>query len=144
MTEEQALELIRSTFDDKLMHDEKRRVFRMLENKAKEMLRLLGVEKALEPHEERMKWFYDFVHIPGDSIFVSMQYVFFVARGDRLRDPDTIRFHLNRIYQALFTPAGLKNPVIPDMFWSSPLGIACKVCEEGYGAVLDILAEVEV
>jgi hypothetical protein len=131
MTQEQAFAITRQCFTDDVMVGEKRRVFRMMQNKTAELLAELGLGNVLAPHLERMKYFQQFVHIPGDSIFASIQYVFNLARGEREADPAMTQVHVKRIYRALFTPAGLKNPVIPEMFWESPLGIACLIAEKG-------------
>lgn len=142
-TPERAYEILQEVYTDKVMQEEKRRVFQKIQNQLKHFLRCLAVDNALEPHEERMKFFKDFAFMPGDNIFWSMQYLFNMARGEREIDRHETEMHLERVYQALFTPAGLKRPVIPEMFWETPLGIACQIAEKGIESVYPLLDEIE-
>ncbi|PWA13077.1 hypothetical protein DCC39_02815 [Pueribacillus theae] len=142
-TPERAYAILQEIYTDKLMQDEKRRVFQKVRNQLKQFLKYLAIDDALLPYEARMKLFKDFAFMPGDTIFWSMQYLFNMARGEREADWNETEMHLNRIYQALFTPAGLKKPVIPDSFWNTPLGIACKIAEKGIESVYPILEEIE-
>lgn len=142
-TPEQAYEKLREIYTDQLMQEEKRWVLRLLENRLRRMLRDLGLEQILEPHEQRLFFFRQFAHIPGDSIFDSIQYVFNLVRGQKEADPGVTQFHLKRIYDALFTPPGMKNPTIPESFWLTPLGIACQVAEKGVEKVYPLLEALE-
>ena len=142
-TPEKAYEKLQEIYTDQLMQEEKRWVLRMLENRLRRLLKDLGLEQILEPHEQRLFFFRQFAHIPGDSIFDSMQYVFNLARGRKETDPEVTKYHLKRIYDALFVPPGLKNPAIPETFWLRPLGIACQVAEKGVEAVYHLLDELE-
>ncbi|MFO7263744.1 MAG: hypothetical protein C0P68_006385 [Bacillota bacterium] len=142
-TPEKAYEKLREIYTDQLMQEEKRRVLRLLENRLRRLLSDLGMESILEPHEQRLLFFRQFAHIPGDSIFDSMQYVFNLARGRQEVDPSVTQFHLKRIFDALFTPPGLKNPTIPESFWQTPLGIACQVAAKGVESVYHLLDELE-
>ncbi len=142
-TPEKAYEKLQEIFTDQLMQDEKRWVMRLLENRLRRLLHDLGLEHILDPHEQRLYFFRQFAHIPGDSIFDSIQYVFNLARGRKETDPEVTRRHLERIYGALFTPPGLKNPTIPETFWLRPLGVACQVAEKGVAAVYPLLDELD-
>lgn len=142
-TPEKAFEKLQEIYTDKLMQDEKRWVLRLLENRLRRLLQDLGIEEALEPYEKRLTFFREFAHIPGDSIFDSIQYVFNLVRGNKEPDPGVTQMHLNRIYHALFTSPGLKNPCIPETFWMTPLGIACQVAEKGVESVYPLLDELE-
>ncbi len=142
-TPEKAFEKLQEIYTDKLMQDEKRWVLRLLENRLRRLLQDLGLEQILAPYEERLTFFRQFAHIPGDSIFDSIQYVFNLARGRKEVDPGVTQIHLNRIYNALFTPPGLKNPNIPETFWMTPLGIACRVAEKGVESVYPLLDQLE-
>lgn len=142
-TPEKAYAKLQEIFTDKLMQEEKQRVYNKLENRLRKMLELMGVGQALEPYETKMRFFKEFVHIPGDSIFLSMQILFNIARGERPSDPEMVRFHLDRVYELLFTPAGLRTPQIPEMFWSTPLGVACQIAEKGVESVYPLLDEIE-
>jgi len=142
-TPERAYDILQEVYTDQLMQEEKRRGFQKIQNQLKEFLRCLAVEQALQPYEERMKLFKDFAFMPGDNIFWSMQYLFNMARGEREMDRNETERHLKRIYRALFTSAGLKKPVIPDSFWETPLGIACRIAEKGIESVYPMLDEIE-
>ena len=142
-TPEKAYAKLQEIYTDKVMQEEKRRVFDMLERRLRKMLNLMGLDKALEPYETKMKFYQEFVRIPGDSIFLSMQILFNIARGERPTDPEMVRMHLDRVYELLFTPAGLRTPQIPEMFWSTPLGVACQIAEKGVESVYPLLDEIE-
>lgn len=142
-TPERAYAILQDVYTDKLMQEEKRKVFQKLKNQVTHFLQYLAVDHALQPYEERMKLFKDFAFMPGDTIFWSMQYLFNLARGEKEIDRNETEMHLQRIYRALFTPAGLRQPTIPETFWETPLGIACMIAEKGIESVYPILAEVE-
>ena len=142
-TPERAYAILQEVYTDKLMQDEKRKVFQKLKNQLTQFLQYLAVDDALVPYEKRMKLFKDFAFMPGDTIFWSMQYLFNLARGEKEVDRSETEMHLQRIYRALFTPAGLRTPTIPESFWETPLGIACLIAEKGIESVYPILAEVE-
>lgn len=142
-TPERAYAILQEVYTDKLMQEEKRKVFQKLKNQLTQLLQYLAVDDALLPYEERMKLFKDFAFMPGDTIFWSMQYLFNLARGENEVDRNETEMHLQRVYRSLFTPAGLRTPTIPESFWETPLGIACLIAEKGIEAVYPILAEVE-
>ena len=142
-TPERAYAILQEVYTDKLMQDEKRKVFQKIKNQLTQFLQYLAVDDALKPYEERMKLFKDFAFMPGDNIFTSMQYLFNLARGEKEVDRNETERHLQRVYRALFIPAGLKTPTIPESFWETPLGIACLIAEKGIEAVYPILEEVE-
>jgi hypothetical protein len=140
---DRAYEMTRQLYDDEVMIEEKRRVYRMLHRKTAGLLELIGCSQALSPYNDKMKAYKQFVHIPGESIFASMQYLFNIARGDREADTSITKLHVARIYDALFTPAGLTNPDIPSMFWQTPLGLACLIGEKGIEAAFPLLEQME-
>ncbi|MYL49631.1 hypothetical protein GLV98_09035 [Halobacillus litoralis] len=142
-TKETAFTKLQEIYNDKVMQDEKRRVFQQVHNHLQQHLDDLAVQSGLkEKAQEQLKFFKEYTFMPGDNLFQSMRYVFLIARGEKERDPEETRQHLNRIYRSLYQPAGLKNPYIPDSFWETPLGVACLVAEEGVDAVYPILDEV--
>lgn len=142
-TKTTAYEKLQEIYTDRVMQDEKRRVFQQVYRHLLEHLDDLAVKSGLkEKAEEQLKFFKEYTFMPGDNLFQSMRYVFLIARGEKERDPEETRQHLNRIYRSLYQPAGLKNPYIPDSFWETPLGVACLVAEEGVEAVYPVLDEV--
>ncbi|GEL78437.1 hypothetical protein [Tenuibacillus multivorans] len=141
-TREEAFDFLKTVYTDDVMQDEKRRVFKMLNRQLYERLDDLAINQALsERSEKQLRLFKEFTFMPGDNIFQSMRYLFLMARGEKERDRRTTEEHLNRIYQSLFQAAAMKNPVIPDSFWETPLGIACTIAEKGVEAVYPILDE---
>ncbi|SDH44330.1 hypothetical protein [Alteribacillus bidgolensis] len=143
MTEEKAYKILQRVYTDELMQQEKRRVLRLLYRHIKEQLNVLGIRDQLESANNKLERFKEFTYIPGDNILKSMQYVFNAARGERNTNKDEARLHLQRIYKTLYQPAGRKRPVIPEHFWSTPLGAACLVTEGGVETIFDLLKEVE-
>ncbi|WP_181347668.1 hypothetical protein [Thalassobacillus sp. CUG 92003] len=143
-THDQAYAKLQEIYTDKVMQDEKRRVFQDVYRHLFEHLDDLEVKKGLKEEAERqLKFFKEYTFMPGDNLFQSMRYVFLVARGEKEKDRQETYQHVQRIYRALFQPAGLKNPVIPDSFWSTPIGVACTVAEKGVEAVYPVLDEVK-
>ncbi|MBN8236154.1 hypothetical protein JF544_12890 [Halobacillus kuroshimensis] len=138
-----AFEKLQEIYTDKVMQDEKRRIFQMVYRHLHGHLDDLAVETGLtEKAEKQLKFFKEYTFMPGDNLFQSMRWVFLVARGEKPKEAEETREHLNRIYRSLYQPAGLKNPAIPESFWETPLGVACLVAEEGVEAVYPILDEV--
>lgn len=142
-TPERAYAILQEVYTDQVMQAEKRRVFQKVRNQVKQFLRYLAVDDALLPYEERMKLFKDYAFMPGDTIFSSMQYLFNLARGEHEKDRLETEMHLDRVYHALFTPAGSRQPVIPESFWETPLGLACRIAEKGIESVYSFLNEIE-
>ncbi len=143
-TPEEAHEKLQEIYTDEVMQNEKRRVFQQVYRHLYEHLEDLAVKDAIkEDAEERMQLYKNFTFMPGDNLFQSMRYVFLLARGEKERDRAVTQQHLHRIYRALFSAAGLKNPIIPDSFWETPLGVSCLVAEKGVEAVYPILDEIE-
>lgn len=142
-TKESAYEKLQDIYTDRVMQDEKRRVFQQVYRHLHEHLGDLAVQSGLkEEAEKQLQFFKEYTFMPGDNLFQSMRYVFFLARGERKGDHIETQEHLNRIYKVLYQPAGLKNPYIPDSFWETPLGVACLVAEEGVESVYPILDEI--
>ncbi|WP_411954148.1 hypothetical protein ACKXGF_13125 [Alkalibacillus sp. S2W] len=142
-TREQAYDLLKTVYTDDVMQQEKRRVFKLLYNQLYERLDDLAINQAIsEQAEKQLYLFKNFTFMPGDNIFQSMRYMFLIARGEKELDRQTTREHLDRIYKSLYQPAGLKNPVIPDHFWETPIGIACHIAEEGVEAVYPLLDDI--
>ncbi len=142
-TKESAFEKLQEVYTDRVMQDEKRRIFQQVYRHLNEHLKDLAVPKAIkEESQKQLKFFKEYTFMPGDNLFQSMRYVFLLARGEREKSQQETVEHLQRIYRSLFQPAGLKNPYIPDSFWNTPLGTACLVAEEGVEAVYPILDEI--
>ncbi len=142
-TKETAFEKLQSIYTDKVMQEEKRRIFQQVYRHLHEHLDDLAVGSGLKQEaEKQLKFFKEYTFMPGDNLFQSMRYVFLLARGERETDSQTTEQHINRIYRALFQPAGLKNPYIPDSFWSTTLGVACLVAQKGVESVYPILDEI--
>ncbi|MCP3031028.1 hypothetical protein LF817_06690 [Halobacillus sp. A1] len=142
-TKEAAFLKLQDIYTDKVMQDEKRRIFQQVYRHLHGHLDDLAVNTGLkEEAEKQLKFFKEYTFMPGDNLFQSMRYVFLLARGEKELDLQETERHLNRIYRSLFQPAGLKNPYIPDSFWSTPLGAACLVAQEGVEAVYPILDEI--
>ncbi|MGP4076178.1 hypothetical protein [Halobacillus sp. K22] len=142
-TKDKAYEKLQEIYTDKVMQDEKRRIFQQVYNHLHEHLDDLAVKSGLkEDSLKQLKFFKEYTFMPGDNLFQSMRYVFLLARGEREREPQETSQHLSRIYRALFQPAGLKNPYIPESFWKTPLGVACSVAEDGVESVYPVLDEV--
>ncbi|MFD1019952.1 hypothetical protein [Thalassobacillus hwangdonensis] len=142
-TPESAYEKFQGIYTDKVMQEEKRRVFKQVYNHLYRHLDDLQANNGLkEEVEKKLQFFKEYTFMPGDNVFQAMRHVFLQARGERKRDPQADEMHLNRIYRALFQPAALKNPVIPDSFWETPLGVACLVTEKGIEAAYPILDEI--
>lgn len=143
-TPERAFELLQQIYTDEVMQNEKRRVFQQVYRHLYEHLEDLGAKDAVkEDVEERMQLYKAYTFMPGDNLFQSMRYVFLLARGQKEEDRAETQAHLHRIYRALFTAAGVKNPTIPESFWETPLGVSCLVAEKGVEAVYPILDEIE-
>ncbi|WP_173918446.1 hypothetical protein [Halobacillus sp. Marseille-Q1614] len=143
-TKEAAFLKLQEIYTDKVMQDEKRRIFQQVYRHLYEHLEDLAVKSGLkEETKKQLKLFKEYTFMPGDNLFQSMRYVFLIARGEKETDPAVTQSHLKRIYRSLFQPAGLKNPYIPDSFWTTPLGVACTVAEKGVEAVYPILDEIE-
>ncbi|KHE67656.1 hypothetical protein [Halobacillus sp. BBL2006] len=142
-SKDKAFEKLQEIYTDRVMQDEKRRIFQQVYRHLHEHLEDLAVTNGLkEEAEKQLKFFKEYTFMPGDNLFQSMRYVFLLARGERETSPQETLQHLNRIYKALFQPSGLKNPYIPDSFWETPLGVACLIAEEGIEAVYPILDEI--
>jgi recombinational DNA repair protein (RecF pathway) len=142
-SKDKAFEKLQEIYTDRVMQDEKRRIFQQVYRHLHEHLEDLAVTNGLkEEAEKQLKFFKEYTFMPGDNLFQSMRYVFLLARGERETNPQETQQHLSRIYEALFQPAGLKNPYIPDSFWETPLGVACLIAEEGIEAVYPILDEI--
>ncbi|MGI8313509.1 hypothetical protein [Halobacillus mangrovi] len=142
-SKDKAFEKLQEIYTDRVMQDEKRRIFQQVYRHLHEHLDDLAVKGGLkEEAEKQLKFFKEYTFMPGDNLFQSMRYVFLIARGEGETDPQITQQHLNRIYKALFQPSGLKNPYIPDSFWDTPLGVACLIAEEGVEAVYPILDEI--
>ncbi|MGP4059289.1 hypothetical protein [Halobacillus sp. H74] len=142
-SKDSAYEKLQEIYTDRVMQDEKRRIFQLVYRHLNEHLEDLAVKSGLkEKAEKQLKFFKEYTFMPGDNLFQSMRYVFLLARGENGEEREVTRQHLNRIYRSLYQPAGLKNPYIPDSFWETPLGVACLVAEEGVEAVYPILDEV--
>lgn len=142
-SKESAYEKLQEIYTDRVMQDEKRRIFQLVYRHLNEHLEDLAVKSGLkEKAEKQLKLFKEYTFMPGDNLFQSMRYVFLLARGENGEEQEVTRQHLNRIYRSLYQPAGLKNPYIPDSFWETPLGVACLVAEEGVEAVYPILDEI--
>ena len=143
-TREEAFDFLKELYDDQIMQQEKRRVFKMLHRKLYERLDDLAINQAISEKAERQLYlFKEFTFMPGDNIFQSMRYLFLIARGEMEIDRQLTRKHLQRVYQSLFQPAALKNPIIPESFWETPLGIACQIAENGVEAVYPLLTEMK-
>ncbi|MFG6147199.1 hypothetical protein [Halobacillus sp. B23F22_1] len=142
-TKETAFAKLQDIYTDKVMQDEKRRIFQQIYRHLYEHLDDLAVKTGMkEDAEKQLKLFKEYTFMPGDNLFQSMRYVFLIARGEKETDPNETERHLNRIYRALFQPAGLKNPYIPDSFWTTTLGVACLVAQEGVESVYFVLDEI--
>ncbi|GGF20924.1 hypothetical protein GCM10010954_19600 [Halobacillus andaensis] len=142
-TKKTAFAKLQDIYTDKVMQDEKRRIFQQVYRHLYEHLDDLAVKKGMkEEAEKQLKLFKEYTFMPGDNLFQSMRYVFLIARGEKETDPNETERHLNRIYRALFQPAGLKNPYIPDSFWTTTLGVACLVAQEGVESVYPLLDEI--
>ncbi|MCP3027441.1 hypothetical protein [Halobacillus sp. A5] len=142
-TKETAFAKLQEIYTDKVMQEEKRRIFQQIYRHLYEHLDDLAVKSGLkEEAEKQLKFFKEYTFMPGDNMFQSMRYVFLLARGEKEHDPGETERHLRRIYRSLFQPAGLKNPYIPDSFWSTTLGVACLVAQEGVESVYPILDEI--
>ncbi|PSL50614.1 hypothetical protein B0H94_103227 [Salsuginibacillus halophilus] len=143
-TQTEAFHLLQNIYTNEVMMDEKRRIFRMLYRHMMEQLSYLHMQSIVtEKAKDRMRYFRLYAYMPGENIFKSMQHVFNTARGEKVHDRAETNRHVQNIYCALYKPAGLKNPVIPDEFWNTPIGTACLVAEHGPGAVEEILNDVE-
>ncbi|WP_082232532.1 hypothetical protein [Halobacillus massiliensis] len=143
-TKESAYLKLQEIYTDKVMQEEKRRIFQQVYRHLYEHLEDLAVKSGLkEETQKQLKLFKEYTFMPGDNLFQSMRYVFLMARGERETDRTVTQDHLKRIYRALFQPAGLKNPYIPESFWTTPLGVACMVAEKGVESVYPVLDEIE-
>ncbi|KGP74079.1 hypothetical protein [Pontibacillus yanchengensis] len=144
-TPETAYDAMKEIYTDDVMQEEKRRVFQQVYRHVYEHLEDLAAKDAVKQEvEDRMQLYKAYTFMPGDNLFQSMRYVFLLARGEKERDRAVTQQHLQRIYRALFSAAGLKNPVIPDSFWETPLGVSCLVADKGIEAVYPILDEMEI
>lgn len=143
-TPEKAYAAMKEIYTDEVMQEEKRRVFQQVYRHLCEHLEDLNARDALkEEVDERLKWYKTYTFMPGDNLFQSMRYIFLMARGEKERDPAVTQEHLHRIYRALFSAAGLKNPTIPESFWRTSLGVGCLIAEKGIEAAYPILDEME-
>ncbi|WP_188207769.1 hypothetical protein [Alkalibacillus aidingensis] len=141
-TSEKAFDFLKEVYTDEVMQQEKRRVFRQLNRQLYERLDDLAINQALtEQAEKQLRLFKEFTFMPGDNIFQSMRYLFLLARGEKETDRQVTRKHLDRIYHSLFKAAGMQNPIIPESFWETPIGIACMIAEDGVEKVYPILGE---
>jgi hypothetical protein len=141
MTKEEAYQLVQEVLDDPTCAQEKRRIYNLLARKALQLLSLLGCADALESSRDRIKAYLEFAYIPGDSILRSMQYIFNAARVGA-EDPSEARQHLDRIYTSLFASAGLSKPQIPEMFWDTALGLACRIVDSGIESAIPQLVAI--
>ncbi|WP_027965125.1 hypothetical protein [Halalkalibacillus halophilus] len=143
-TRESAFDYLKEVYNDEVMQQEKRRIFKQLHRQLYERLDDLAINQAInERAEKQLYLFKEFTFMPGDNIFQSMRYLFLLARGEVERDRATTRQHLDRIYNSLFKAAGMQNPIIPESFWETPLGVACTVAEEGVEAIYPMLDEMK-
>lgn len=109
-TREEAFDFLKELYDDQIMQQEKRRVFKMLHRQLYERLDDLAINQAISEKAERQLYlFKEFTFMPGDNIFQSMRYLFLIARGEMEIDRQLTRKHLQRVYQSLFQPAALKT-----------------------------------
>ncbi|TFB18884.1 hypothetical protein E3U55_11470 [Filobacillus milosensis] len=143
-TREEAFDFLKTVYNDEVMQDEKRRIFKMLNRQLYERLDDLAINNAISERAEKQLYFFkEFTFMPGDNIFQSIRYLFLMARGEKERERQITERHLDRIYKSLFQAAGMKNPVIPESFWETPLGIACTIAENGVEEVYPILDEMK-
>ncbi|MBH0230461.1 hypothetical protein [Halobacillus yeomjeoni] len=143
-SKESAYAKLQEIYTDRVMQEEKRRVFQQVYRHMCAHLDDLAVSSGLKDEaEKQLKLFKEYTFMPGDNLFQSMRHVFLLARGERTPEPAETQQHLARIYRSLFQAAGVKNPYIPDSFWETPLGVACLVAEEGVEAVYPILNEIQ-
>ncbi|PKR77222.1 hypothetical protein CEY16_10810 [Halalkalibacillus sediminis] len=139
-TREKAFDFLKEVYNDEVMQQEKRRVFKDLNRQLYERLDDLAINQALsERSEKQLRLFKEFTFMPGDNIFQSMRYVFLMARGEKEIDRQTTEKHLNKIYRSLYQAASMRNPIIPDSFWETPLGVACMIAENGVESVYPTL-----
>lgn len=143
-TPEKAYRKLQDIYTDEIMQQEKRRVFQQVYRHLREHMEDLAISNGLKPKaEKQLSLFKEYTFMPGNNLFQSMRYVFLLARGEKEYDRGETQRHLQRIYRALFTSAGTKNPVIPESFWDTPLGVACVVAEKGVEAVYPILDKID-
>ncbi|MBM7551914.1 hypothetical protein [Thalassobacillus pellis] len=142
-TKTSAYAKLQEIYTDEVMQDEKRRVFQQVYNHLLGHLDDLQATNGLkEEAEKKLKLFKEYTFMPGDNLFQSMRYVFLIARGEREEDRQVTQQHVQRIYRALFKPAGLKTPHIPASFWKTPIGVACLIAEKGVETAYPILDEI--
>lgn len=79
-TREEAFDFLKELYDDQIMQQEKRRVFKMLHRQLYERLDDLAINQAISEKAERQLYlFKEFTFMPGDNIFQSMRYLFLIA-----------------------------------------------------------------
>lgn len=142
VTETEAYEILREALSDDVMKQERMRVIVSMERKVRDLLAALGLEATLDEEKtaERLALFKEFHHIPGDHLWQAMQFVFRVARdGGDESDRQLQSHYLDVIYRTLFTSPMVKTPAIPEQWWETPLGIACKVVEYGISSCMDTI-----
>ncbi len=142
MTEAKAYEVLRNALTDEVMKQERMRMVAMVERKNRELLAALGLEFLLDDSKtaERLVLYKEFHHIPGDHVWQAMQFVFRVARNGADESDQQVKAHyLELIYRTLFTSPMVKTPHIPEQWWETPLGIACRVVESGISSCMNII-----
>ena len=144
MTVLEAYEVLREALTDDVMKSERMRVYQLVMRKTRELHSALGVPDLLDaPHvEEKLALYQEFHHVPGNHLWQAMQFVFRVARdGGDEQDAEQKNEYIQLIYRTLFTSPLHKQPRIPDNWWATPLGLACKVVDKGIESCMDLIEQ---
>ncbi len=144
MTVQEAYEVLREALTDDVMKSERLRVYQMVMRKTRDLLLALGVPDLLDTPliEEKLALFQEYHHVPGHHLWQAMQFVFRVARdGGDEQDAELKNEYLQLIYRTLFTSPLQKLPRIPDNWWATPLGLACKVVDKGIESCMELIEQ---
>lgn len=145
-TEARAYEVLRAALTDAVMKQERIRVYRAVRARARELMAALGVSELMDQPEtvERLDLYQEFHHVPGDHLWQAMQFVFRVARdGGDAEDARWKSHYTNIIYNTLFCAPFHGVPKIPDQWWETPLGVCCKVVQDGIASCEALIREMD-
>lgn len=146
MTPEEARNRLRTALTDEVMKAERVRILSAIHKRSNDLLTALGIESALENKEvvERMRLLLEMHHIPGDHLWQAMQFFFRVAReGADEADLALVGHYSEILFRVLFAAPMRTKPVIPEDWWGTPLGVACRVVIEGIESCYDVLEQLD-
>lgn len=146
MTPERGRQILRLVLTDTVMKAQREQVLTALTRRARDLLEGIGLGYVLDMPDvaERLHLYREMHHVPGDHVWQAMQFVFRVARdGCDEADARLVSHYTDMIYRTLFTAPMRFAPQIPDTWWETPLGLACRFVDCGVEACEAVLLQLQ-